>query len=344
MTRMLVAVALVVVAGCSSGPPKEADHPKPKIEDGDGAAAPASLSAEAAAANKALEAGDYATARAKGQEALAKNPKDAYAHTAVGICDVDARKAEKDEAKAAELAKSATEHFRKALEVDVSIAAAAIELGKLLLEAKQFDEVVKITKATIAKSKGVPELYTNLGGALLELKDNDGALKAFRTAVKIDPKDALLHLQLGEVLLLTGDKPGALKTFKETVPLTPEDDDVVRRALALKMLELGEPATCVATLDPLIAKKPSPVVYFDRAKCKRKANDLAGARADASEVLKLKSDSSAGHELAATLAGEAGDVKMCKAEWAEVGKIAKSKKDATKEATAKAGADACGKK
>lgn len=327
-TFAVVAVALLV--GCGGSGPSQAEAPKPDLEDKPAKADTGGASADSMAALEAAEAKKFDEAKTKADAVLAKNPKDAVAHYARGIV---AEQSEKD-------LDAAEKHYRAALEADPKLVGASIFLSALLIDKKEWDEAAKVARAGLASAKGTPELHINLASALHGAGDHATAAKSYANAVALKPEDAELRLWHGQELIDAGDKDGAAKAFKGALAKAKSNTSVIALG-GLGLKDAGDYPGCVAAFDQAIAVKASAPFYTERALCKHLAKDMAGARKDLDEAIKIEPSSKA-HFYAAKFAEEDKDKKACKAHYLEAAKLAAAAKPGTKvEEEAKKGAERC---
>lgn len=334
MKRSIAVVGFMLgvlgMIGCGGTGPTQAEAPKPNLDDKPAKADTGGASAEAMAALEAAESKDYAGAKAKADAVLAKNPKDAVAHYARGIV---AEQSDKDP-------EAAEKHYRAALEADPKLVGASINLSALLYDKKQFDEAAKVARAGIALAKGTPELHINLAYALHGAGDHATAAKAFANAVALKPEDAELRIWHAQELLDAGDKDGAARAYKGAQAKAKGNLSALT-LVGLGLKEAGDLPGCVAAFDQAIGLKATAPFFTERALCKHAASDVAGARKDLDEAIKLDPSSKA-HFYAGKFAEGAGDKKACKAHYLEAAKLAAAAKPGTKvEEEAKKGADRC---
>jgi tetratricopeptide (TPR) repeat protein len=332
-SRFGFAAMLVLLVGMPSmaalfacGSPQQAKPPAPSLDDSASASASAASSGPtaspaAADAYAALEAKDFAKARAKADEALKANPTDAIAHLVLGVCDESDKNVD-----------GAIAHYEAALKSDPKNLAAAVNFSAILVDRKEFDRAAEVARKGLATAKASWELYANLGWALRGKGDHDKAAKAFGNAGKLNPKDPDLQLRRGQELLAQKepDKEGALKAFREAISLAATDDGVLAEA-GVGLGQAGDPSACATALGKL--KDPSPEQLRERAVCKHVAKDLAGSRADLDAAIKKKPTAQM-HWSAAAYAMEAGDEKSCKGHLADMAKLATTDEDKAKAAKA----------
>jgi tetratricopeptide (TPR) repeat protein len=307
---VLVAVPSLVCVYACGGAPEQAQVKAPSLEE---SAAPSSSAPSGSPASQeayaALDAKDYAKARAKADEALKANPNDPIAHLVLGVCDEEAKNLD-----------SAIAHYEATLKGDPKNFAASLNLSAIYVDRKEWDRAAEVARKALAYAKGSWELHANLGWALRGKGEHDKAAKSFGNAAKLNPKDPSLWVLRGQELLAqaTPDKEGALKAFKEAISLAGDDQGVLADA-GVGLGEAGDAPGCAAALGKL--KEPAPEQLRERAVCKHMAKDLAGARADLDLAIKKKATAQM-HWSAAAYAVEAGDEKSCKAHLAEMSKLA----------------------
>ncbi len=306
-----VVVALGLGLGCASGGPTQADGPKPNLDDNTASGKnPASGSKDLDDAMAALEAKDCKSATEKAQKVLSTAPQTADAHFVLAVC-FEADKKNDD----------AVKEYRAALAIDAGASGASINLCALLVDLKRWDEAVEVAKAGLAKQKGAVELHINLAYALKGKGDHATAVKAFANAVALKPDDAGLRLDHGLELLATGDKDGAAKELKNAIAKA-NGDAVILAEAGVGLAQCDDAPGCVAALDKAVAVSSTAELLTERAICKHKAKDLAGARKDLDDALAKDAGSLKAHAAAAKYAEEAKDKKACKLHYAEVAKLA----------------------
>lgn len=334
--KTLCLAAVLLLSACGGTGPSQAEGPKPDL-DKPTKAESGGASAESMAALEAVEKKDYDAAKAKADGVLAKNPKDAVANYARGIV---AEQSEKNP-------EAAEKHYRAALASDPKLVGASIFLSALLIDKKQFDEAAKVCRSGIEQNKGALELHLNLASALHGAGDHATSAKSYGNAVALKADDVELRIWHAQELLEAGDKDAASKQFKNAIAKAGKNTSVLALA-GLGLRDAGDFTGCVATFDQAIAVKAAAPFYTERAICKQRANDLAGARKDLDEAIKLEPSSKA-HFYAGKLAEEAftasktpADKKSCREHYLEAQKLAAAAKPGTKvEDEAKKGADRC---
>ena len=157
---------------------------------------------------QAYEVGDLGQAEAHYQQAISINPDKAIAHYNLGNLYEDLNDLKKAKNKYSFAVKS-------------GIAEANNNLGRLLIQQKQYSEAVSLLK----KGLSVPDkstqtnynLFKNLGWARLEQKDHQSAITYLKSAITIDDSyqlnEASAHCLLAQALEFNKDKTEALEQW-----------------------------------------------------------------------------------------------------------------------------------
>lgn len=114
--------------------------------------------------------------------------------------------------------------YRRALEIDPRDAAAANNLGNMLVrEPGGFDEGTALLERAAAATRN-PELYEELGTLLAARAGREGdALAALAAAVRLDPGNARAHYELGLALARDSARTGeAAAEFRTAIRLEPK--------------------------------------------------------------------------------------------------------------------------
>jgi tetratricopeptide (TPR) repeat protein len=108
----------------------------------------------------------------------------------------------------------AADAYRRALELDSTLADAQVNLGRLLHEAGDARGAAgHYRKAIELRPDNVIALF-NLGVALTDLRMPDEAILAYRTALAADPSCADAHYNLAHLYELRGDAAAALRHLR----------------------------------------------------------------------------------------------------------------------------------
>ena len=335
--KHLVGIAALFLFACSPAGPTQAEGPKPDLDKPPkGASSGEPIAPELGDAQAALEAKNCSVAVEKAKAVLAKNPKHGDAHFILGVCAdsgfVDLKADKNDE--------EAATHYKAALEANPKNTGAAENLSAILVSQKKWDDAISVCKAGLEAIKSAsPGLHANLGYALAGKGDNAGAVKSWGNALKLSPDLVDVRLDRAAALAALGQKDEAIKDYK-AAGTNAKADSTQKRLAAHSLSGLGEHAACVAVLDGVIVAKPEPDTLTQRAQCKHKAGDLAGASADLAESIKLKPTLNA-HGFGAQWAEQAKDKKACTHHWTELGKLGAGKAKAEEES--KKGLERCKK-
>src|SRR5262245_26954714 len=112
--------------------------------------------------------------------------------------------------KKAEAAKKADEEMR-----------ASYTAGLAALNAKNYDEAIKLFQAAAEKDQTQPAIFGNLGLALSNAKKYDDAAEAFRKSIALKPEDPAMHSLLSLALANGGKVEDAEKEAQEAGRLDP---------------------------------------------------------------------------------------------------------------------------
>jgi Tfp pilus assembly protein PilF len=286
------------LTACSSTqpPPRHPDDPPPFEQQG---AAVAASSSEVQAGMDAIQAGDFARAKAVLSEARKDAPKDPQAAFYLGVALSNLAENEAAEAS-----------YRAALELDPGLADAAVNLSALLLEAGEAKQALAVSEAGLAKTPNQPDLLQNQALAAEALEDAPKALAAYEKLVQARPDDLSVRYAYAKLLVQAGRKDDAKRAIE---PLAKSEDPAMVQVAATVYGQLKEFDTCVKLLSALLDKTPTPDVYVRRGGCKHGAKDNAGAKADYEAALKLEPKFAPAHLYLGLDYREAGDAKRARA-------------------------------
>jgi len=100
--------------------------------------------------------------------------------------------------------------YRRALELDPTMADAHLNLGKLCHELKQWEEAEAHYRAAAEHATSDATAYFNLGVLMEDLKRFSEAVRHYSEAIKRDPSFADAHYNLGLLFESLGQKPQAI--------------------------------------------------------------------------------------------------------------------------------------
>jgi Tfp pilus assembly protein PilF len=233
-----------------------------------------------------IKAEKFKEAESHLKAAIAADPKSAPAHFYLGVVSDQGG----DQ-------KTAESLYRRALELDPTLAEAGANLGALLLtDPPKPEEAVKVLEAALAKAAAGAQapLLSNLGYANFLMKKNDEAAGFYERALKVQ-ESAETRLQLGIVLFEAGKAEAAVPHLLKAAEAA--RDDAPTLATIARMLGPGKAfADCVKLLDRVIElKKADPEVLVRRGVCKHSLKQEKEASADFKEAIKLDPKFQAAH-------------------------------------------------
>jgi tetratricopeptide (TPR) repeat protein len=244
---------------------------------------------------KALDAGNSDAAVESFTKAVAADPADYSAHfnlaLAYSMSNKDAQ---------------AIPEYKKTLELHPGLYEAQLNLSMSLLNANDPAAAIPFLKAAAEqKPKEFRPVYY-LGTALLETKQLADATTEFEKAAEMDAASAGAELGLGQALARQGHRNEAEPHYRKAVNLDhsyhtfllelatlyeqndelaqaldiyrefPDDAGAQERAGVL-LLQTGQSAAAIATLEPIVAKSPTPANQVALAQAYVKEKQLAKA-------------------------------------------------------------------
>lgn len=145
------------------------------------------------------------------QGAIAAAPDDALAYKNLGNALVAL-----DRWAAAERA------YRRALELDDTLAAAAANLGHVLLKRRELPGAIAAYGRALELDETLPKLWRLMGSALLEMGDPAGTIAALDRAIAADESDEVARWLLGSARQGVGDFDGAAAIFAAAIARSPD--------------------------------------------------------------------------------------------------------------------------
>lgn len=244
---------------------------------------------------KALDAGNSDAAIASFTKAVAADPADYSAHFNLALAYSTAGKDSQ-----------AIPEYRKTLELHPGLYEAQLNLSMSLLNTNNPDAAIPLLKeASEQKPKEFRPVYY-LGDALLAAKQLPEAAAAFEKAVEMDAASAGAELGLGQALARQGHRNEAEPHYRKAANLEhqyrsyllelaslyeehrelpqalgiyrefPDNPGAQERAGVL-LLQTGQSAAAIATLEPVVAKSPTPANRIALAQAYVKEKELAKA-------------------------------------------------------------------
>jgi tetratricopeptide (TPR) repeat protein len=116
----------------------------------------------------------------------------------------------------------AEEAYRRAIELDPSLANALTNLGNLMYRRQRYEEAQNLYVRALQVDPEQPEAFYNLGFLLYERGDVAGAILNFRRALRSDPSFADAHFNLAMALTDAGLSAEARQHWEVYVRLDPQ--------------------------------------------------------------------------------------------------------------------------
>ena len=244
---------------------------------------------------RALDAGNSDAAVESFTKAVVADPADYSAHFNLGLVYSMSNKDA-----------LAIPEYKKTLELRPGLYEAQLNLSMSLLNANNPAEAIPFLKAAgVQKPKEFKPVYY-LATALLETRQLAEAITEFEKAVEMDAASAGAELGLGQALARQGHRNEAEPHYRKAANLEhsyhsyllelaalyeengerqqalgiyrefPDDPGAQERA-GLVLLQTGQSAAAIATLEPVVAKSPTPSNQVALAQAYVKENQLAKA-------------------------------------------------------------------
>ena len=254
-----------VHCGGSAPAPETPDNPPPLDDDNEGGGAVAPSSSKVKEATDAIQAQDFAGAKALLEAAIAENPKDPQAHFYLGV----ALEGLGD-------AKGAAGKYEAALALDPKLTEASTNLSGVLLDLNDAAGSLAAADRGLKAAPKSAALLRNRAVAL-DATDSKDALPAFKAALDAASGDNEIRVLYAEALARSGDTAGAAREAK---PLTASDDVAVLATAGRLLGKLKAFDDCIAAFDKAISKQDVAELRVGRGMCKHGKKDEAGAGAD----------------------------------------------------------------
>jgi len=129
--------------------------------------------------------------------------------------------------------------LRRSLALQPRDPAVLIAAANVLRELKRSREALPLYAAALNLEPASAEALNNLGNAFLELGESADAAGAYRRALAVRPRDALIHLNLGLALAAAGERQQAVASYRRTLELDPASVAALNN-LGNVLRELGE--------------------------------------------------------------------------------------------------------
>jgi tetratricopeptide (TPR) repeat protein len=187
----------------------------------------------------AFAVGNFESARASYEQALAKKPDDPDALNSLG--QVLVRLGKVDEA---------VVRFERAVALAPSKSTYHFNLAHAVGQLGLWDRAVEEYRAAVAL---FPEDYAtqfNLAMALHKKGDDPAAIPEFEKAIQLAPAEPSFHLSLAVSLEKTGRVPDALEHYRQYLAMAPSAPDASRVKAHIDALAAARPAPATASATP----------------------------------------------------------------------------------------------
>jgi len=145
--------------------------------------------------------------------------------------------------------------FRRALELDSTLARAHSNLGCLLEAEGALEEAVRCYRKAIAANPDLVEALYNLGNACKRLGDPDQAISHIARALALEPRHADWHCNLGELQLEQMHLDEAIASFEAAREIDP-DYELARTSLGIALTAAGRLDEAAAAFGKALELKP----------------------------------------------------------------------------------------
>lgn len=273
----MAAVIAATSVGCGGQPKQAESPPNPSLADDDssqggGPVAPAS-SQKVQQGIDAIQAGDFAKAKAVLSEATEADPKDPQAAFYLGVALEGGGDTQ-----------GAMAQYKKALELDPKLVEAQENLSAVQLDSGDAAGALSTAEAGLKTNPKSAPLLINRAMALASLGKGKDAVSAFEDATKVAPDNVELRYQYAEALAESGDHDRAVAELKKVA----ETDKLEVLASAGRLFgKLKAFDQCIAALDKAIGKKDNAELHVQRGLCKHENKDDKGAQADYEAAIKI---------------------------------------------------------
>lgn len=146
--------------------------------------------------------------------------------------------------------------FKEALRLSPEMAAAQLELSRLLLATGQTDQALQLAQSARKAAPGNPAARFNVARAMLAKGDTRGAEAEAKAMGTQFPESAAVHALYGQILLAQSDGPGASREFDRALALDPADVDALTGRMVID-LSLKRPQDARARVERAMAKAPN---------------------------------------------------------------------------------------
>jgi tetratricopeptide (TPR) repeat protein len=202
------------------------------------------------AGQAAYQAKKYSDATAIFDRYTTERPANAWGHYMLGLSAW----------KSGDLAKS-EQAFEKALSIDPQHVKSLVNLSRVFIEQKRYDDAVARLSTAAEIDPESTEIYRLLGRAYYTQGKTDDAVSAYRRAIELNELDAWSMNNLGLVLLETGRADESLPLLTKATELRPEVP-VFHNNLGMALEHTGRFTAAAAAYKAALAADPG----YEKAK------------------------------------------------------------------------------
>lgn len=130
-----------------------------------------------------------------------------------------------------------------------------VELGNMYLQLGSFADSVTAYRKAIELDPTIAEAHFNLGNVLCELNESAAALDAYRQAIAVRPDFFEAYFNLADTLAGNGRLDEAAAMYRKAAEIQPQLSDV-HNNLGTVLIELGEFGGAIASLQTAVAAAP----------------------------------------------------------------------------------------
>ena len=202
------------------------------------------------AASEFFKGDDFIGAERQCRKSLALNPKNAKAHTILGI--VLSRQDKLDEANG---------HLLEAIRLDPTDYEAHYALGQTMTRQNKFDDAMRHFAAVLKLRPDYTQAHGYMGSLLLAKGTLDQAAAHLSQALSLDPNYVDAHYNMGQLMLRLKNLDEAVRYLSQAVALKP-DDAQAHYKLAMALAQQQQPGRAVehytqaVSLDPQVDTSP----------------------------------------------------------------------------------------
>jgi tetratricopeptide (TPR) repeat protein len=198
-------------------------------------------------------------------------------------------------------------HFRRAVEIDPTLAEGHSNLGQLLLEQKQLDEALPHCREALRLRPHFAEAHSNLGNVLREMNRLDEARRCYAEALRLDPAIGMVCNNMAQALQEEGKLDEAGHWYRQALRREPRSARIPTN-LASLLVEQDKQDEAVAWYAEALRLDPFyPEAHNGLGWLRHEQGDYDGAERLYREALRIAPDLAAAHCNLGTLREEMSD-------------------------------------